>query len=157
MQSNKFFIAAILLVSVPVWALTTGQKLLLDPNNLSRDQSVQLAPKLYDVNRDALIQVAKGDYLPNRVYAVYEPKRKSWLYAITNSRGHFKIPSEWITAGTVLKGSALGAQNPYQRYQLDKNWKWVPTNASEQYVLWVMSTPPRLKRITFLEPYRAQN
>lgn len=127
-------------------------KRLVDPDNLKTADSDLYQPKLYELESDALIQGKPGTPLPDRVYAVYLKEKKSWFFALTNQHGKFALPMELIRFKTVIPGKYLGAKNPYQRYQLNSKWKWVPTNLDEEYYLWVLSRPQAFKRIMFFPP-----
>lgn len=142
-----------LLLSLFSLMLFAESKKLLNPEYLQGEKSKK-EPKLYSQVEDAVAQPKTETLSPNRVYGVYVEARNGWMFSLTNSHGNFAEPMEVLYPGSVLPGKFIGAKNPLDRFKLNKDWKWEQTAEKERHLLYILSVPPALKKITFFIPQK---
>ena len=151
MKALRFFFPLALIFSVSSLGDESRTRL-LNPYHLTNDGRAP-APRLL-VAEDGVPKLVKqnGPKLPNRVYGIFHTGEKAWVYALTEFDGEFPEPLELLYAGTVLPGSRIGAKNPFHNYKVTEEYRWVPTEETEEQILLIPSLPNTLKKITILTP-----
>ena len=154
MRANKekwSLLAFILLMNALGFPLL-AQNRLLKPENLKVNPQDH-RPKLFDIDHPGKEDKSSPKILPNRVYAIFVPEEEGWFFTLTTAHSSFTIPLELFRAETVVPATSLGSKrNPYQRFKLTEEGKWITTKEEEKYSLWLFSNPPTVKEISFIYP-----
>jgi len=108
--------------------------------------------KLYIVETHETIPVLNKAILPERVYLVFNQEQNGYFFALSDQEAKFSAPEEFFAEGSVLPGLYLGSKNPYQKYKLNAEGRWVPTkDEQEKHLLWNPYEPYGMKVISFIE------
>ncbi len=99
----------------------------------------------FEVETDQKFAVPPGAVLqPERVYVVYNKDLEKRVFTITTPKGTLPEPPEGLAPGTVLPGSAIGA-NKRSNYMLTASAKWVPTKDPVHRRYWTLTQFPEYR------------
>lgn len=130
-QSAKF-VFLVALVYALLWSGGQLAPLLVQGKRLSVP-ALGTRPDERDARREA---AGQKKLEPRQLYVRIEPGTNRWVLVRTDGNGDIRETVGQVCAGTVVSGSLLPSSDCLRRYKLDTSGNWLPTEESEQFVLW---------------------